>query len=361
MARIGVLTFHNGPNFGGVLQAWHMVHAIRGLGHECHAVNYLHASHYEPMQRRIPVNSLNSLRARAHWELKKYGFRGFSDSICRHPFTCHAEQVPWDDFDGFCVGSDVVWEYQSMGYGRDPVYLGEAPGMIGKPIMSYAASCGPASPDGPLPDYIKSGLKRFSAIGVRDSATASLVRNATGRDSKMVVDPTWLGADPEPLGKHPSRRKYLFVYGSRRLDGATAERIRKYCRDRGLALVSALTPFKKADKMYRTITPFRWVQLFKEAECVVVLGSLHGVAYSIKYGKPFIMIPNLGSTQKISTMLERTGQSHRMLDVKDITARSMLLLEENQSDLPMIPESWRQESLGFLRDSIAGMIKHSPT
>ena len=359
MAKIGVLTFHNGPNFGGVLQAWHMVHAIRELGHECHAVNYLHSMHYEGMQARVPVRNLSSLRARAYWELKKYGFRGFPESICRHSFSSSVNDVPWDDFDGFCVGSDVVWEYQSMGYGRDPVYFGEVPGLQGKPIMSYAASCGPASPEGPFPDYIKSGMKRFSAIGVRDSATASLVRNAIGRDSKLVVDPTWLGPDPTLKCKHTSRGKYLFVYGSRRVDRETAGRIRKYCSDRGLELVSALTPLKDADKMYRTLTPFQWVQLFKDAECVLVLGSLHGVAYAIKYGKPFLMIPSPGSTQKISTILERTCQSHRMLNVNDMNDQSMLILDRDNGKPPMIPESWRLESLDFLRNSIMRMLEPS--
>lgn len=352
-SRIGVLTFHNGPNFGGVLQAWHMVHAIRNLGHECHAVNYLHPAHHRASLARIPVKNINSLRARAYWEFKKHGFRGFSESICRHPFTSDVNAVPWDDFDGFCVGSDVIWEYQNPGYGRDPVYFGEVPGLAGKPVFSYAASCGPADPDGPLPEYIQAGLNRFTSIGIRDTATARLVSNATGRDSTMVVDPTWLGPDPEIDWKLRPQKKYLFLYGGRRLDRATGDIIRRYCRDHGLELVSALTPFKGADKMYRSLTPFQWVDLFRNAECTVVLGTLHGTVYSIKYGKPFLLITSAGTTQKITSILERAGESHRLLRAEEFSADSMSLLDSRTHALPSIPESWRAESLNFLRSTLA--------
>jgi len=353
--RIGVLTFHNGPNFGGLLQAWHMVHAIRNLGYDCHAVNYLHPTHHRAAQVKIPLRNFNTLRARVYWELKKHGFRGFSESICRHTFTSNVNAVPWDDFDGFCVGSDVVWDYQNPGFGRDPVYFGQAPGLSAKPIMSYAASCGPAVPDGPLAAYVKSGLHRFTALGVRDTATARLVSNATGRESTMVVDPTWLGPDPEPEWKQMPQKKYLFLYGAKKVDRATGDIIRRYCRDHRLELVSALTSFKGADKMYRSLTPFQWADLFRNAECTVVLGTLHGTVYSIKYGKPFILITSAGTTQKITSILEQTNQSHRLLREEEFSSDSLSLLDPDVHESPSIPKNWRDKSLRFLDHALAVM------
>lgn len=349
------MTFHNGPNFGGLLQAWHMVHAIRNLGYECNAVNYLHPTHHQAAQAKIKVRNLGSLRARAYWVLKKHGFRGFSESICRHPFTRDVNAVPWDDFDGFCVGSDVVWEYQNPGYGHDPVYFGEVAALSGKPIFSYAASCGPADPDGPFPDYIKSGLSRFLEIGVRDTAAACLVSNATGRDSTRVVDPTWLGSDPEPDWKARPQKKYLFLYGDRKVDRSTVDMIRRYCRERGLQLVSALTPFQGADRMYRSLTPFQWVDLFRNAECTIVIGTLHGTVYSIKYGKPFILVTSDRTTQKISSILEQTGQSHRLLRTEEFNSGSLSLLDPKIHEPPAIPEKWRATSLEFLRKALLGI------
>ena len=352
---IGVLTFHNGPNFGGVLQAWHLVHTIRALGYTCHAVNYLHESHHQANQARIPIRNWASLRAHLYWRVKRFGFRGFDKQICRHPFTSDASKVPWKDFDAFMVGSDVVWEYQSASYGKDPAYFGGLPGMAGKPIISYAASCGPANADGPFPDYVRQGLARFSALGIRDAATARLVYLACGRGSQQVVDPTWLGPDPDVRWPGRPKKKYLFVYGGRRIDAKMGDMIRNYCREKGLEFVSALTPCKSADRMYRTLTPFQWTSLFQHAEATIVMGTLHGTVYSIKYGKPFILVTNPGTTQKISSVLERIGQSHRLLHAQDFNESSFELLDENRFPRPVMPQVWIDDSLRFLKESLASL------
>lgn len=351
--RIGVLTFHNGPNFGGLLQAWHMVHAIRGLGYDCHAVNYLHPVHHRASKAEIPIRNFDSLKARAYWELKKYGFRGFAESLCRHPFTSDVNAVPWDDFDAFCIGSDVVWEYQNPDYGRDAVYYGGAGDLAAKPNFTYAASCGPANPNGPFPDYVVSGIKRFQALGVRDQATSQLARNAANRESTLVVDPTWLGDDPEPDWAGLPQEPYLFLYGGRKVNSTTAQAILAYCRARKLKLVSALTPCRFADKMYRSLTPFQWVSLFKHSECVIPMGTLHGTVYSIKYRKPFVLINSQGTSQKISTILDRCNQRHRMIEVDEFTADTPRLLDPDFYPLPSIPDDWRLESLNFLAKVLA--------
>jgi hypothetical protein len=351
--RVGVLTFHNGPNFGGSLQAWHLVHAIRSLGYTCHAVNYLHPVHQENNRARIPVTSLSGLRARAFWLLKKHGFRSLERSICRHKFTDQINEVPWDDFDMFVVGSDIVWDYQQASFGRDPVYFGMVPGLKGKPIISYAASCGPASTRGPFPDFVAEGLQNFASLGVRDTATAELVKTASGRDSTIVVDPTWLGSEPSFTWKGLPTRKYLFVYGVRRIDAQMGETIRAYCREKGLEFVSALTPCRSADRMYRVLTPFQWAELFRNAEATIVLGTLHGTAYSIKYGKPFLLITSPTTTQKISSVLDRIGQGFRLLEVEDFTADAFDLLDESKYPAPAVPAEWRNQSLDFLKNSLA--------
>jgi hypothetical protein len=351
--RVGVLTFHNGPNFGGVLQAWHMVHAIRALGYTCHAVNYLHSGHHRNNAARLPISSISSLKARVFWILKRHGFRNFEKSICRHEFTDRVDQVPWDDFDIFVVGSDVIWNYGQAPWGSDPVYFGMVPGLMGKPMISYAASCGPSPPSGPFPDHVAEGLKQFVAIGVRDTATAELVKNATGRDSTLVIDPTWLGPEPSSDWKGLPRKKYLFVYGGSRIGTGFAAVIRDYCKTHDLEFVSALTPCRFADRMYRSLTPFQWTELFRNAEATFILGTLHGTAYSVKYGKPFVLITNGATTQKVSTFLKEMHQDFRFFEPEDFTAEALDLLDRSRHPAPSIPEEWRKTSLDFLEASLA--------
>jgi hypothetical protein len=124
---VGVLTYHNGPNFGGYMQAWHLVNAIRGLGYDAAAVNYLDSAHFESNKIHIPLKDLASLKARVFWALKKRGFRNIEKEICRHPFTTDPAKVPWDQFNALVVGSDIVWDYQNPAFGHDPAYFGNSP------------------------------------------------------------------------------------------------------------------------------------------------------------------------------------------------------------------------------------------
>lgn len=334
------------------MQAWHLVYAIRSLGYDAHAVNYLHATHDESNKIKIPLKNLSALKAKIFWMLKKRGFRNIEEDICRHPYTTDASKVPWDDFDAFVVGSDIVWDYANPGFGNDPAYFGEIPGLKGKPIIAYAASCGPADPEGPFPDYVREGLNRFTSIGVRDGATAKLVKNASGLESTIVVDPTWLGDDPEPKWGGLPSSKYLFAYGGR-FDDKLGENLKGYCQSKGLQLVSALTSNRHADKMYRTLTPFQWVQLFRNAEATAIVGTLHGTLFTMKYGRPFVLVNTPAISPKIAQILDRTSQNFRLFEPGTITRDDLSILDWNSADPPAIPADWLADSKQFLSDSLS--------
>lgn len=352
--RIGVLTYHNGPNFGGFLQAWHGVQAIRKLGYQAFAVNYLHPVHHETNQIDIPLRNLSSVKARAFWWLKKRGFRDIEREICEDPFVTDATKVPWMKYDALVVGSDIVWDYQQKAYGSDPAYFGMLDEIHELPIMSYAASCGPASPDGPFPSFVGEGLKRFAAIGVRDQATADLVRNASGFDSTLVVDPTWLNDDPEEDWGAPEG-DFLFAYGSR-IDDQLGPLLADFCKRQGWQLVSALTPCRWADKMYRSLTPFQWASLFRKAKATAICGTLHGTLFTMKYGKPFITISSPAVKPKLGKVMELTGQQFRVFEPGMVTKGDLELLQPEAAPLPAIPATWLQQSRDFLANGIERML-----
>ena len=221
------------------------------------------------------------------------------------------------------MGSDVVWNYEEEKFGSDPAYFGAVTEMQGIPLVSYAASCGPASVSGPFPSFIREGLSRFHRIGVRDQPTSELVRNASGLDSRMgsnLAEPRedtiagyWIGHFFLHTEAH-STRPYA--------------KLRDYCHREGLLLISALSSCPGADKIYRSLTPFQWVQLFKNANSVLVTGTLHGTIYAIKYGRPFILVNAPATSAKISKLLEKIGQSHRLFEPGMVRSQDLLLLNE---------------------------------
>lgn len=347
---VGILTFHNGPNYGAFMQAWHLREAVRNLGQEAHTINYLHPTHVEHNRQYRPVRSLSSLKHWYHWRAKRAPFRGIADKLCRDPFTTDPARVPWTDYRGILVGSDVVFDFQNPDFGQDPAYFGALPVQNQTPFAAYAASCGKAQVEGELPEFVR-GLERFTSLGVRDRTTHRLVERVTGRDSALVVDPTWLGADPPPLRRKRPGKPYLVVYGAS-LGKAFGPLLSAYCKKRGLILVSAAAHCPWADITLRSLHPFDWVDLIRGAEASVISG-LHGTLYSIKYGKPFILINNESTNQKVRLALENTGQDFRKFERSELDATALDLLESTGGPLPEAPTDWIARSKGFLQEAVA--------
>jgi hypothetical protein len=90
------------------------------------------------------------------------------------------------------------------------------------------------------------------------------------------------------------------------LDPARAQVLREYCDRRKLKLFSASTPCKSADKVFRSLDPFQWVDLFRHAQAVVT-STLHGVLYTIKYRKPLVLMNNEQTANKARTVIARCG------------------------------------------------------
>lgn len=348
--KIGILTFHNGPNYGGFMQAWHLRSAIEKLGHDVTVINYLNPVHHHANHKRVPITGIGSVKTRVHWIMKRLPFRKIVNDLCDHPFTTNPSDIRWNDYRRIVVGSDVVWDFSTDDYGHDPAYFGMAPGQNPSRMMSYAASCGPADSSGPLPRYCE-GLKDFIAHGVRDGFTANLVTRVTGQQPHLVVDPTWLGDDPKDLIADRIGRPYVLIYGTS-AEGAFGEALAAKCKDSGLKIISAAARCSYADKTIRILSPFQWLNLIRGATATVI-GGLHGTLYSIKYKKPFVLIVNENTRQKASRVLERTQQQFRQVNPCDLSSEHLDLLFSRENLPDGVPKEWKEESLHYLASHLA--------
>ena len=349
LPNIGVLTFHSGPNYGGFMQAWHVRNAVQNAGYPCTVINYLHPAHVESNKVKVPIRSLADVKARIHWAIKRHPFRHLGDTLCEDNFTTDSGKVPWKKYDALVVGSDVIWDFENPAFGHDPCYFGAAPGQENLSLISYAASCGPADVTRGIPAYCD-GLKRFTRTSVRDLASVDFVQRITATSPELVVDPTWLYDDPVIQWTRAPKGKYVLVYGPG-LTAETSKILANWCKQRGLLLINAASNCPAANKTYRFLTPFQWVDLFRNAEATVV-GTLHGTMYSIKYRKPFILLNNKKTRQKVKEAVDRTGMDFRRFEPADFSVDQFDLLLTQDSPLPGIPTEWREQSIGFLESAL---------
>jgi hypothetical protein len=200
-----------------------------------------------------------------------------------------------------------------------------------------------------VPEYVREGLSRFTHIGVRDEATACLVSGITGRTPELVVDPTWLQEDPPSHSKRLPTRPYALIYGGALVNRDRDQAVGEWAKSEGLDVVAAASPARCAARRYSNLTPYEWADLFRNAEAVFT-ATLHGLLYSIKYEKPFIMVNLPKAASKSRTVIQRLGLSGRVVEPGDAADRNALrgIMEAPMPDTRFSREKWVKESREFL-------------
>lgn len=348
--KIGILTFHKGPNYGGFLQAWHLREAVRNLGYDATVINYQNPVHHKFESVRFPGLNLGMLRYMVRRWIKNRPFRLHVEALSEDPFTVDPSEILWSGFDVVVVGSDVIWDFSNPHYGYEKNFFGMAEGQDACRIMSYAASCGATDVDSDLPEYVCRGLKKFSHYGVRDQNAMTLVERCVGTKATHVVDPTWLQADLQVEWDELPDDPYLLVYGTG-MNNERAKILKEYCRRRRWKIVSVSTPGAWADISLVGMDPWEWVQLFKNAEAVIS-GTLHGTLYAIKYNKPFVYLDNRQTHRKLVSILEKCGLGDRCVIPEsfqtDHLEKLFTILPRDEGNI----DEWVDRSKFFLENSL---------
>ena len=223
--RTGLITFHFAHHYGAQLQALATMKAIQGLGHDCQIIDYRLPHTTRTNQLFKKSRAMRDMASDAHTALH-YGplkqryerFEAFSRqhlTISSRRYQSleelRAAELPYDLL---LSGSDQIWNpYIFQNKQFDPAFLLDFV-REGRRI-SYAPSLGvPQLPEDKAAE-LKRFLEPFSALSVREKRGQVLVREAAGRQARVVLDPTLLlnGEDWGKLARPPRHQgPYILCY-----------------------------------------------------------------------------------------------------------------------------------------------------
>ena len=208
--RTGLITFHFAHHYGAQLQALATMRAIQSLGHDCEIIDYRLPHTTRTNQLFKKSGGVRGMASDAHTALH-YGafqrrFRRFeafvAEEMALSPRRYTAfEQLRADPpaYDVYVAGSDQIWNpYIFQDKQFDPPFL---LGFVreGRRI-AYAPSLGvPELPEDKA-EELRRFLTPFSALSVREKRGQVLLREAAGRDARVVLAPT-----PGVFGPVPAR------------------------------------------------------------------------------------------------------------------------------------------------------------
>ena len=337
MKKIGILTFHNVPNYGASLQAFALKKYLsqitdgsiyvldfrcKGNSEEYVPKNYMRKICCSKNFIKATVKKiLFSLFAKKSYSEKYEKFENFKKE--------HLNITEYNDVYKACdcvfCGSDQIWNYDITDGFQLPYFGADKSMPAETKVVSYAASCGDiAEFSQEKKDELFSLVKNLNKIGVReDSLNEELNRNNIS--SVKTVDPTFLLSAQEYLSsfdvKENANSKYLLEYALRP-SAELDELSKKIASRKGLEVIKICGYCKMSDEQgIFNAGPEDFVALIANAEYITT-NSFHGTAFSLIFKKDFnVVLPSArrGRIFDLLNQLDLQGRISEDFETADIS------------------------------------------
>lgn len=365
VSKVGILTFWNVPNYGTFFQAYAMQKVLAQLlpDDEVVLIRWLHPGHYAayyaydncPYHYKLinPRFYRNIIKRFLH-RSQINGLKAFGVYYDVIPHTQEqGDAVEQCAFDYVVLGSDIIWDYSQPIFFHDPHLFGQ--GLQAKHIVAYAPSFGTVKVGQSAPQYVVDALGKMEAISVRDQNSADVVKDLSGREAEVVLDPTLLLDfwQDRNIKKPEIEGKYIAVYGST-FSPELVRGGRAYAAEHGLKLVcldSLDDNFDWCDIHVgqREMDPFLWAGYFKHAEAVMTC-TFHGLMFSLIFHRPIIFHPTSFIMDKASSLIDDLGL--RKVLVEEQTFAGKVNWPWNYEDIQQKLNVQREKSMKFLQRAL---------
>lgn len=356
--KVFVLTLQDFLNYGNRLQNFALVKLLeeKGIDVDTNLIIFCKKdwevenvnSTKKIIKRLVPysvykkkkVKFINSLFDK--FNKRKNAFINFtlSYSTIHKPIICKnmkkfKKQFDCDIYDYFIAGSDQIWNPQFAG--KQYLFLTFVPT---SKRLSFAASIGVDHIDSYDFKRYKKNLSCMKYISVREESAARLIKNISGRDADVTLDPTllldkdiWIKTAKKPSFDLPE--KFICSY----FLGEEPIAVQSISDKTGIPVIRLNDATN--EEIY-SIGPDGFLYMIMKSE-LVLTDSFHAVAFSVKFNKDFYVFKR-----------EQKNMSDMFTRITDILTKFNLLSRICNRDcdelLPSISvEIWNKVNT-FLKD-----------
>ncbi len=370
MNKIAIITPYDDINFGNKIQNYAVQRYFSLLGYDACTIPYYEQAHVYLTPDAIVKKAVHlALYFTKYEKIRRYQLLKtderrsyileFSKQYLKIAPMIKYRKLPQNfnkEYDYFVTGSDQVWH----GWKNDRHELEYFFLMFAEPSkrLTIAPSFGfDKFPKKYLKIY-KKGLEGFEYLSVREERGAELIKELTGKEATVLLDPTMLIDTSEWLEilKRPSQYvddKYIFVYALGGFKGEVKEKTCKLADELGLRVIDIMD----IDSDYYIHTrPDEFLYWIHNAR-LVVTDSFHASVFSILFNKPFVYFkradqPSMGS--RLETLFNKFRIVGRNFDeLKDCFENAgetrEKLFEVDYSNVPAVLEAERKKAAEFYK------------
>lgn len=353
--KIGIVTYVRTDNYGAELQGYALQKKLNLMGYDAEVINIdkveIDAATFREMAlkgivRRLKRNPISGMASIIHIAVnmlrnkwmggvndggavssrqarRQDAFKEFWLNAIRHsPYVPLSELYDSEvakKYDVLIAGSDQIWNYTRTSY-LDPYFLTFAPKGVRK--LSYAASFSISNIPESRQEQYRQLINNIDQISVREAEGVDIVRQLTGRDAELVLDPTLLLEKEEWMGVASGRininEPYVLTYSLNSSKGYW-KIVTSYAKKYGLKIVNLRHDFRDNDiPAYQMDVfdagPREFLYLIAHAS-LVITNSFHGTIFSINFGVPFLSVINRISetNSRILSILNALGLNAQLM------------------------------------------------
>lgn len=373
--KIGLISFHNAANYGAALQAFALERFLEDEGYDCEYIDYQNNRRRRGYDMGFLIKDCLS-----HGRIKdaiKYSVGApFLNYRKKHFDEFYKKYVKYSSntyystdslketngmYDCFMTGSDQIWNPEHNG--SDLNFLLDFV-TDDRRKMSYSSSLSVTH----LPSELEEGycrcLNQMRHLSVREQSGARLIKELTGRDAQVVLDPVFLLKKEHWLSmlhKRMEKDRFVFSYTNRK------NQMSRFLSKTGYDMTDKLhyklsrftTPLDFINPRVRvkyTMSPLEFLNYINNAE-LIVSASFHCISFSIILNKPFVcfLTGNEGKDERLKTLLGSFDLMNRVfsdtMTIKDV----MEPIDYTRVNRILLDLS--QKSKNYLQDSIRDIQK----
>lgn len=373
--KVGVLTINDYTNYGNRLQNYALQKTIKSFGFEVKTIvnktDYIKDENDKFINRikriikmkpktiwkrfKSKINYLSKIKQiKKAKQIKTNNFKEFTRNYIKETdYSISKKDLIKDidsKFDFFVTGSDQVWNPTF----KHNSYIDFLTFTSKEKRIAFAPSFGISEIPQEFVDDFSKWINGFSNLSVREDAGAKIIKNLTGKDAEVIVDPTMLLSKDEwmdiakEIPKKP-KEKYLLTYILGELSKEKREKIKSIAQNENLKIID-LTNVEHHD-VY-TSGPSEFLDLISSAN-IFLTDSFHGTVFSIIFKTPFVIFKRNGEsldmTSRIDTILNKfnlnqryemnLNQINKIYDI-DFTDTEKILKKEKRKGIEFLKESF---------------------
>ncbi len=362
--KVGLMTWFTYDNYGSMLQCSATIKIVKKLGYDIELINYTPKEAYKDVDISVLTNKvirkLKNITKQKHIINKK---------ISNQKFIEYRDKLPKSEivndksslfllnkkYDTFICGSDQIWAPTVF----DENYFLSFVNDQNKKI-AYAPSIGlPVIENKYVKVKMEKLINEFNFLSTREEQGAKIIKNLTGKDAKVVLDPTLLLNEQdwmEDFVDIPYENYILAYFLGDNLEYYNAcKEIAKQENKKLIILPTTSEDLSKVECIFDDLGPNEFISLIHKAD-MILTDSFHGTIFSINFNKPFISFKRFKD--------DKLSQNSRIYNILNKLNLNDLIFENNLDNIINIAKSidyskvnsslnnLRNESLDFLKNSL---------